>query len=62
MKSILMQVTRVKAVNTSRQTKIHIKNKQQKKHPSLDSTDDGEDNINDSDDSQLKKEGRQTVF
>ena len=35
----------------------------QKKHLSLDSTDDGDDNIDDSDgDSQLIKEGRQTIF
>jgi hypothetical protein len=34
----------------------------QKKHLSLGSTDDGDDNINDSGDSQLSKQGRQTVF
>jgi transcriptional regulator len=36
--------------------------RQSKKHLSLDSTDDGDDNIDSSSDSQLTKEGRQTVF
>ena len=45
----------------------YIRNKQQsqqqsKKHLQLDSTDDGDDNIDHSSDRQLTKEGRQTVF
>jgi hypothetical protein len=40
----------------------YIRNKQQEKHLAMDSTDDDADNIDDSGDNQLSKEGRQTVF
>jgi predicted transcriptional regulator len=41
---------------------IRSKQQQSKKNLAMDSTDDCDDNIDDSDDSQLTKEGRQTVF